>query len=566
MLFAFIRWIRAQWISVGLYLSKLPGRLLGLYSAGLSTIYAPQLGDAALFNSHDAGEVDLELQDAGPVASAFLLDHRGFPLTTPEQDDELITTFIESIDSDAVCALASRYNHCKPCRVVHRTNGSFNVCFFVKFDNDDLRWIVRIPIIPSLHKPWQKLLSEVATLQFLERKTRIPVPRVLAYGCDAKLSQTDSRVRIFLILSFIPGEALNKKDLLKAPKEHRTAFYSQLIDIFVDLRRLEFPLIASLMPNPDGSPAPVMGPVMSMTANTFRQSLPTFSSTKEYLARQSLLIQEQFQSPVPDITVTDIEHEIFVLHHLEAVLYQAVDPDLDRGPFILNHLDLRSSNIIVDSRLHIQGIIDWEFSSTVPRQFFTPPSWITAHDSIKTTKEMHIDFCQVLTEKSRTDSRCEELRREWYDPAYQDKSGIGHPDLTFCIAHLMRRPEDAIYTFYEYFSPRLYAKSMGDVASEFLKENEACAAEVRRRVEQNEKYTQYLKDNDLYVQSLQEKWLAESAIFMAKLKAKEAHRASVEKDTRPSGGGEAAEGNSGIETTDTWIDAIYDHGEGKRSC
>ncbi|EFY89877.1 phosphotransferase enzyme family protein [Metarhizium acridum CQMa 102] len=519
MLLAVIRSIGAKWTLLVVYLSGAWARLLGFSGAGISGSHAPKPDDAPTVGAQDANEVEPEA--TGPVATTFLLDHRGFPKTTPEQDDEVINAFIESIDSEAVCALASRHNHEQPCRVVHRSNGSFNVCFFVEFDNNGPKWIVRAPIIPSLHKPWQKLLSEVATLQFLQEKTRIPVPHILAYGRDAVLTKTSSQKQLFLIQDFVPGEALNKKDLLEAPEEHRRDFYSQLIDILADLRSLEFPLIGSLMPNPDGSPEPIVGPVLSMTANRFRQHLPTFSSMRDYLARQFLIIEEQFRSPVPDMSVSDVQNEVFVLYHLEDILYQAIDPDLDRGPFILNHLDLRCPNIIVDKNLHIQGIIDWEFSSTVPRQLFTPPSWITAHDSIKTKKEMHIEFRQVLDEKSNIDSRYDQLRREWYHHPQLDATGIDHPDLAFCIAHLIRRPDDTIYTFCDYFAPKLYNRPIEDITSEFFKENKACAREVQRREEQNRLYTQYLKDNDLYVQSWQEKWLAESNAFMAELEAKD---------------------------------------------
>ncbi|KAJ4309090.1 hypothetical protein N0V84_011709 [Fusarium piperis] len=312
-----------------------------------------------------------------------------FP-ATEDQELQVKNTFIESLDSDAICALASRYNNGKPCQVVNRKSGSFNACFFVKFGQDGPEWVVRILIEPILDNPWDKVLSEVTTIEYLERNTRIPVPHVRAYGRDIGLTKTGRRTQMFVIADAIQGEPLDKKLLMEVEEEHRRNFFSQLIDILTDIRQLEFPLIGSLMPNPDGSREPVLGPVISMSAATLRlPSRPSFASAREYMMYQFGLVSSFFSPPVSNHTVDDIKHEIFALDGMERIFDQLIDPQLDKGLFVLNHLDLRGSNIIVGKKLQIQGIIDWEFANTVPRQVFTPPSWITGHDSIDTNKQMH---------------------------------------------------------------------------------------------------------------------------------------------------------------------------------
>lgn len=92
-------------------------------------------------------------------------DDQAFPIVTEDQLSQAKRNFIDSLDSDAVCALASRYNNGQTCRVVKKDNGSFNVCFFVEFEQDGSQWIVRIPIEPAFDDPWDKLLSEITTLQ-----------------------------------------------------------------------------------------------------------------------------------------------------------------------------------------------------------------------------------------------------------------------------------------------------------------------------------------------------------------------------------------------------------------
>ncbi|KAG8420845.1 hypothetical protein J3459_003920 [Metarhizium acridum] len=84
-------------------------------------------------------------------------------------DDEVIKAsdnFVASLLPRKIEALASRYNGDRTCRIIGQARGSYNACFFVKFDNDD-EWVVRIPIEPALYNPWQTLLSEVATIKYV---------------------------------------------------------------------------------------------------------------------------------------------------------------------------------------------------------------------------------------------------------------------------------------------------------------------------------------------------------------------------------------------------------------
>ncbi|RSL84026.1 hypothetical protein CEP52_016548, partial [Fusarium oligoseptatum] len=63
---------------------------------------------------------------------------------TEYQLEERIKKFIDSLDEDAICRLASQHNGQKPCRVVGRDRGSFNVCFFIHFDQDGMRWVSEV--------------------------------------------------------------------------------------------------------------------------------------------------------------------------------------------------------------------------------------------------------------------------------------------------------------------------------------------------------------------------------------------------------------------------------------
>lgn len=69
-----------------------------------------------------------------------------FPLT-PEQIDERVKSFIDSIDIEAICLLASQHNRQKPCSITGQISRSFNVCFFARF-KDGTIWVIRIPLEP----------------------------------------------------------------------------------------------------------------------------------------------------------------------------------------------------------------------------------------------------------------------------------------------------------------------------------------------------------------------------------------------------------------------------------
>ncbi|CZR45016.1 uncharacterized protein FPRO_15809 [Fusarium proliferatum ET1] len=233
------------------------------------------------------------------------LSSNQFAVVTEDQSIKARRAFIESLDQSAICALASKYNNDKPCRVANKANGSFNVCFFVEFSADEPKWVVRVPIEPAVNNPWDKLLSEVTTMHIGNQ--------------------------MFLITDFIQGQALDKKRLLVAREEHRRNFYCQLIDILTELHGLRFPSIGSLMPRPDEPSRPVIGPVMSMSANTLRLPTPLmFSSARTYMKYQFNLVSEFFSPPVRDHTIEDIRHEIFALDDHPALVVLLIHSPLSR--------------------------------------------------------------------------------------------------------------------------------------------------------------------------------------------------------------------------------------------
>lgn len=85
---------------------------------------------------------------------------------TPEQLRAEVKRFTDVISQDAILALASRYNNNLPCRLRDGTSqGSFNICFYVDFFTVGTIWVVRVAIEPAVCQAWDKLQSEVYTMQ-----------------------------------------------------------------------------------------------------------------------------------------------------------------------------------------------------------------------------------------------------------------------------------------------------------------------------------------------------------------------------------------------------------------
>ncbi|EFZ02084.1 aminoglycoside 3'-phosphotransferase/choline kinase domain protein [Metarhizium robertsii] len=424
-----------------------------------------------------------------------------FPLTA-EEIDRHIDEFINNIDEEAIGQLASRHNDQKPWkRIAGRTHGSFNVCFFVQFD-DDTTLVVRIPLNPVVNQVWTKVQSEVATIQYLWHKTKIPVPRVRAYGQDTTLTKSGSETLAFIISDYIPGQSPSIKVLQDATEEQQRRFFDEMIDIFAQLRQLEFPQAGSLMPNPGHKSDPIVSGLLTMAANELhryqkeQQNPGPFDSARVFLDYQYHILSETCRLPSEYLERATAEEELFALASLAKQIPTLCNPQSPNGPFILTHLDLRCGNIIVNADFGIAAIIDWEFSGTVPLEYFTPPLWITGHGRggyiYLATDTISNGFYQVLRTKAVTSNKCAQLMQEWNL----------QPELAFPIVQILRQPETLLHVFYRFIFRIFFKGDREQVISEFFAQNDdngTLAVEIRRRVENSKHYVQYLSEHGLLV-------------------------------------------------------------------
>ncbi|TAQ89082.1 hypothetical protein B7494_g2604 [Chlorociboria aeruginascens] len=419
---------------------------------------------------------------------------------TAEQIENRLKVFIASIDPDAVCKLASQHNSSKTCHMFRDpVNGSYNVCYFVEFE-DGTKWVVRIPLEPSISNVWDKVQSEVATIRYLQTKTTIPVPYIYAFGRGGTVDENPTG-HTYIIHSYIPGQSLDILAFRKKTPEQRKYFYSQLVDLFAQLRQQEFAYAGSLMPDPDGGTTPWVGPLLSLQLNDLQienrelSIQPAkFASAIDFVLYQHLLLDQKYKLPAYKLSQKGIELEIFGLEDLKGRLSGCINARLNHGPFVLTHTDLRPSNIIVDEDLQIQGIIDWEWASTVPLQFFLPPTWLAGlpPDRVSGLEYMieYRWFYDALKANKSVPGR--QLASEW------GRTLPKRIDLPLAVA--LRHHSCFVKTYYKGIFPKFYQGSREDAVSHFFKCNAMgghMSLDVQQRLRDSERFTQYMEENGL---------------------------------------------------------------------
>ncbi|KAF5025447.1 hypothetical protein F66182_2470 [Fusarium sp. NRRL 66182] len=107
-------------------------------------------------------------------ATAITLQH-SWPLTE-QQIYHRTDTFFRPIDDDAIRAPGTQHHiNSLPCEIKARHRGSFNGCFVLEF-TDGSTCIVRLLLEPAVHDAWNKIRSEVCTMQSI-RATQYEHPR-----------------------------------------------------------------------------------------------------------------------------------------------------------------------------------------------------------------------------------------------------------------------------------------------------------------------------------------------------------------------------------------------------
>ncbi|KLU90807.1 hypothetical protein MAPG_10658 [Magnaporthiopsis poae ATCC 64411] len=293
--------------------------------------------------------------------------------------------YIESI-KDRICFLASAHHGGDDCEFFQDLKkGSYNVCFFVRFFRrprparepdaapDGDRWVVRVPLAPCLAiEPWEKVATEIATMQFVASHTTIPVPKVHAYSTSREPGAHE--VAFYMILEYVQGKTLDELgvNFKKGTPEHlRNSINSQLADVYIQLSRLKFPAIGRLVPLLNGSVRVGRAP-FSTAMNQYQLEV---GGVPDMIENASKLFE---RSRANCENEADARRRLYFLHQFSDLVRTGwIQSDLDSGPFVLAHGGLQRWNMLFSDDFKLLAVIDWEWAQTVPLQLFLPPLFLS---------------------------------------------------------------------------------------------------------------------------------------------------------------------------------------------
>ncbi|KAK3690233.1 hypothetical protein B0T22DRAFT_463215 [Podospora appendiculata] len=290
---------------------------------------------------------------------------------------------------------------------------------------DGVVWLARFrlssPISPPLEVRDYVLRSEAATMEFLQRHTRIPSPRVFDWACESDPANT---VGVgYILMEKLQGAPLDWQGATTAQREK---VVRQLVDIMLEIERHPFDRLGSLMATTAMSrgemalaaaavePLQVQGLAQHSTFRSGEDGKPPgpFRSSQEAL--RALVEAHLRMIAGGEIGTVDNAADVFLVYRfrldvLDRVWKSAAEED---EKFFLKHADDKGDHIFVNADFDIVGVIDWEWCSTVSREeAFSSPCmmWPVAAfcDGSNELADEELLLARVFCERGREDlARC----------------------------------------------------------------------------------------------------------------------------------------------------------------
>lgn len=284
---------------------------------------------------------------------------------------------------------------------------------------DGVVWLVRIrlssPISPPSEVRDYVLASEAATMQFLQRHTRVPSPRVFDWAIESN-PENEAGVG-YILMEKMSGTPL---DWQGATTPQRQKIVQQLAEILLEIEKYPFDKLGSLVLTTNtavgnASPREAQTRVQGLAEHsTFRSCDGNppgpFSSSREAL--RTIVTAHLGMITTGEIGTTDNAMDVFLAHRFRLDILDNVWPGEGEERFYLKHADDKGDHILVNADFDIVAIIDWEWCSTASREeAFSSPCmmWPVAafYDGSNQLAEEELILARAFTARGREDlARC----------------------------------------------------------------------------------------------------------------------------------------------------------------
>lgn len=325
-----------------------------------------------------------------------------------QQSDRLFQVWIQNLvrnsPEELAGKLASRHCSGTPATASRFSNGAFNICYRVTFENG-YRVLVRFTALGRVIARNEKVEDEFAVMEYVGQHTTIPVPRVLGFGKCV--------VGPYIVMDFMEGNPLS--GYLRDPSRETATLspnipmsvlkraYFGMAEVMLELSKPEFPFIGAIRKD-ESAHWTVQKRPLTFNMNRLAQfsNIPQnifergrFNNAADYFEELALQHIYHLELQRNDAVTDEADcRKKFIARCLFRKLSREISKEYCSGPFRLYCDDLHPDNILVDaSKLVITGVVDWEFSYAAPIEFtYAAPWWLL----LERPEDWELDLDQFL--------------------------------------------------------------------------------------------------------------------------------------------------------------------------
>ncbi|KAG5633925.1 hypothetical protein H0H81_004381, partial [Sphagnurus paluster] len=338
-------------------------------------------------------------------------DYDAFCATFIHTEGTELSALLQKIDAHGLERLASSLKNDMGCTIlalcissnnrpkISTMMGGMNVHLDILFD-DATVWLARIPRTTAVTPPQDIqdhiLRSEYATLSWLHR-IGFPAPAVYGYGLAAHPNIAGVG---YMIMEKLEASPLHWPGLSSDQRYH---VLRQLAQLYLTLEHHSFDRAGSIYP--EDTVGAFADPIAYEVDDDQIRLLGPFDTLREHLDQTIRLYLRLIEAS--EWAVDDPISSFLIYRSLLDAYPHILGDLLDSNQFYLRHQDDKGDHILVNDRLDIVGIIDWEWSKVVAKLFaFSAPVMLLPDAFLEGSNELsqeEEDFATIFEYLQRSD-------------------------------------------------------------------------------------------------------------------------------------------------------------------